>query len=403
MTEPHSPDTAPPATGPLAGLRVLDISTVVAAPFAATLLADYGADVVKVEMPGAGDGLRGFPPFKDGKSLWWKVANRGKRFAALDLRTAEGAEMFRRMVPDFDVVIENFRPGTLERWGLGPDVLLGLNPSLVLLRVTGFGQDGPAAHRPGFARLFEAMSGLTHMTGDPDGPPMHSGHPLGDSIGGIFGALSVTTALLSVRADPARRGQVVDLSLTEAMFRLLDFQTIGYAELGKVVQRSGNRNQYSAPSDVYPTADGRYVSLSGSTNATFASNLRAIGREDLAGDPRFADNAARVENAAGIDAIFRDWFAAHDQAEAIARFREAGGTLAPILDIAQIFEDPQMQARGAVVPVPDDDFGEVRMQAVTPRFSRSPCRPGRAAGRLGRDSEEVLQPYAQAPETAADS
>ncbi|WP_339947463.1 CoA transferase [uncultured Albimonas sp.] len=393
-------DADPSGQGPLAGLRVLDISTVVAAPFAATLLADYGADVVKAELPGEGDGLRSFPPFKDGKSLWWKVANRGKRFVELDLRTPEGADLFARMIPDFDVVIENFRPGTLERWGLGPDVLMGLNPSLVLLRVTGFGQDGPAANRPGFARLFEAMSGLTHMTGEPDGAPMHAGHPMGDSIGGVFGALSVTTALLSVRSDPQRRGQVIDLSLTEAMFRLLDFQTIGYDQLGRVIERTGNRNQYSAPADVYPTADGRFISLAGSTQATFRANLRAIGREDLNDDPRFSGNAQRVENVEAIDAIFRAWFAAHSQDEAIARFREAGGTLAPILSIDQIFEDPQFQAREAIVAVPDDDFGEVRMQAVVPRFSRSPTRPGRAAGRLGRDTEAVLRPYAPAPDPA---
>ena len=379
--------------GPLAGLRVLDISTVVAAPFAATLLADYGAEVIKAELPGAGDSLRSFPPFKDGKSLWWKVANRGKRMIELDLRTPEGAEIFRRMLPDLDVVIENFRPGTLERWGLGPEALLAINPSLVLLRVTGFGQDGPAANRPGFARLFEAMSGLTHMTGEPDRPPMHAGHPMGDSIGGVFGALAVTTALLSVRADPQRRGQVVDLSLTEAMFRLLDFQTIGYDQLGKVIERTGNRNQYSAPADVYPTADGRYISLAGSTQATFRANLAAIGREDLNDDPRFRGNAERVENVDAIDAVFRAWFAAHSQEEAIARFRKAGGTLAPILSIDQIFEDPQYQAREAIVPVPDDDFGMVKMQAPVPRFSRTPARAGRAAGRLGRDTEEVLAPY----------
>ncbi|MDF2234112.1 CoA transferase [Albimonas sp. CAU 1670] len=391
-------DTAP--AGPLAGLRVLDISTVVAAPFAATLLADYGADVVKAELPGEGDGLRTFPPFKEGKSLWWKVANRGKRFIELDLRTPEGADLFRRMLPDMDVVIENFRPGTLERWGLGPDDLLKINPSLVLLRVTGFGQTGPAANRPGFARLFEAMSGLTYMTGEPDRAPMHAGHPMGDSIGGVFGALAVTTALLSVRSDPEKRGQVVDLSLTEAMFRLLDFQTIGYDQLGKVVERTGNRNQYSAPADVYPTQDGRYISLAGSTQATFRNNLRAIGREDLLSDPRFAGNAQRVENVEAIDAIFRAWFAAHTQDHAIARFREAGGTLAPILSIDQIFEDPQFQAREAIVPVPDDDFGEVKMQAVVPRFSRTPARPGRAAGALGRDTEAVLRPYRAAPDPA---
>ncbi|WP_347312810.1 CaiB/BaiF CoA transferase family protein [Defluviimonas sp. SAOS-178_SWC] len=379
--------------GPLSDLRVLDISTIIAAPFAATLMADYGADVVKVEMPGQGDGMRNFPPFKNGESLWWKVTNRGKRFIELDLRTEEGAEVFRRMVRDFDVVVENFRPGTLERWGLGPDVLHAINPSLVILRVTGFGQDGPRAKSPGFARLFEAMSGLAHLTGEADGPPIHPSYPMGDAIGGLFGALSIMTALHSVRSDPARRGQVVDLSLTEAVFRLLDFQTIAYDQLGQVFTRNGNWNQYSAPSDVYPTLDGKYVSLSGSTNNTFAANLRSIGRTDLLDEPRYATNKLRVENSRDIDAVFRQWFAEHDLADIVAVFGREGGTLAPIYSIDMIFEDVQYQARKAIVSVPDDTFGEVRMQGVVPRFSRSPCAVRGSAGRLGRDNEEVLGAY----------
>ncbi|WP_420392644.1 CaiB/BaiF CoA transferase family protein [Acuticoccus sp.] len=386
--------TDPKRTGPLAGLRVLDISTIIAAPFAATLLADYGADVVKVELPGEGDGLRHFPPFKDGRSLWWKTTNRGKRFVALDLRTPDGAATFRRMVRDFDVVIENFRPGTLERWGLGPDVLIGENPSLVLARVTGFGQDGPAAQRPGFARLFEAMSGLTHITGEADGPPMHSGYPMGDAIGGLFAAMSVAVALVSVANDPERHGQVIDLSLTEAMFRLLDSQTIGYGEVGWIPQRTGNANQYSAPSDVYPTRDGKHVSLSGSTNATFRRNLAAIGRPDLATDRRFADNKVRVENTGALDAVFREYFATHDFDEIVASFAREGGTLAPILSIDMIYEDPQFRARGAIVDVPDDDFGTVKMQGVVPRFSRSRCAVTGSGGALGRDTDEVLKDYA---------
>ncbi len=382
------------ATGPLQDLRVLDISTVIAAPLAATLLADYGADVVKVEMPGQGDGLRSFPPFKEGESLWWKVTNRGKRFASLDLRTEEGADLFKRMIRDFDVLVENFRPGTLERWGLGPEVLHAINPSLVILRVTGFGQDGPRSKQPGFARLFEAMSGLAHLTGEADGPPAHPSYPMGDAIGGVFGALSIMTALHSVRSDPGKRGQVVDLSLTEAVFRLLDFQTIAYDQLGQVFKRNGNLNQYSAPSDVYPTRDGKYVSLSGSTNNTFAANLRSIGRADLLEDPRYATNKERVENSGDIDAVFRAWFAEHDIADILDAFERNGGTLAPIYSIDMIFEDAQYKARDAIVPVPDDTFGSVKMQGVVPRFSRSPCEVRGSAGKLGRDNDDVFGPYA---------
>ena len=358
-------------------------------------MADYGADVVKVEMPGQGDGLRSFPPFKEGESLWWKVTNRGKRFVELDLRTDEGSETFRTMIRDFDVVVENFRPGTLERWGLGPKVLHEINPSLVILRVTGYGQDGPKANKPGFARLFEAMSGLAHLTGEADGPPIHPSYPMGDAIGGLFGALSIMTALYSVQRDPNRRGQVIDLSLTEAIFRLLDFQTISYDQLGLVFKRNGNWNQYSAPSDVYPTRDGQFVSLSGSTNNTFAANMRAIGRLDAVDDPRYASNKLRVENAAELDNIFRSWFAERDLAEILAAFEDAGGTLAPIYSIDMIFEDPQYRARNAIVAVPDDTFGTVRMQGIVPRFSRSPCAVRSSAGSLGRDNEDVLGPYSQ--------
>jgi crotonobetainyl-CoA:carnitine CoA-transferase CaiB-like acyl-CoA transferase len=341
--------------------------------------------------------MRSFPPFKEGESLWWKVTNRGKRFIELDLRTEAGAEVFKRMVKDFDVVVENFRPGTLERWGLGPDVLHAINPQLVLLRVTGFGQDGPAARRPGFARLFEAMSGLAHLTGEIDGPPIHPSYPMGDAIGGLFGALSIMTALHSVRSDRAKRGQVVDLSLTEAVFRLLDFQTIAYDQLGQIVRRNGNLNPYSAPSDIYPTRDGKYVSLSGSTNNTFAANLRSIGRTDLAADPRYGSNKLRVENSKEIDAIFRQWFVEHDLAEILAIFSREGGTLAPIYSIDMIFEDEQYKAREAIVSVPDETFGSVRMQGVVPRFSRSPCRVRSSAGRLGQDNDQVLKEYMTPP------
>lgn len=382
-------------SGPLANFKVLDIATIIAAPLAATLMADYGADVVKVEAPRQGDGLRKFPPFKNGESLWWKVTNRGKRLVELDLRTPEGAATFKRMAADFDVIIENFRPGTLERWGLGPDVLMAINPSLVIVRVTGFGQDGPSARQPGFARLFEAMSGLAHLTGEPDGPPTHPSYPMADAIGGVFGALSVVTALLAVQSDPEKRGQVVDLSLTEAVFRLIDFQTIAYDQLGQIFARSGNRNQYSAPSDVYPTRDGKYVSLSGSTDSTFAANLRSIGRIDLLDDPRFADNALRVENDRAIDAVFRDWFAGHDLEQIVRAFSNEGGTLAPIYSIDMIFDDPQYRARNAIVSVDDDTFGSVKMQAVVPRFSRTPGNVTRSAGALGRDNEHVLPKYTE--------
>ncbi|MEL7444912.1 MAG: CoA transferase [Pseudomonadota bacterium] len=377
--------------GPLTGLRILDIATIIAAPFSATLLADLGAEVVKVELPNVGDGMRGFPPFKEGKSLWWKATNRGKQFATLDLRKTEGAELFKQMLPEFDVLIENFRPGTLDRWGLDKSTLWSLNPSLVILRTTAFGQTGPYSDRPGFARIFEAMGGLTHITGEPDSAPVHPGFPLADAFGGVFGAMSVLAALLRIAQDEQTRGEEIDLSLTEATFRLLDFLAIEYDQLGVVRGRSGNRNHYSAPSDVYMTSDKRYVSLAGSTNTTFRANATAVGRPDLVDDPRFATNADRVKNATELDRIFGGFIASHTLQEVLGAFEDAKGTLSPVYSIDQIFDDPQFQARDAIVSVPDDDFGSVRVQGVVPKFTRNPGGVSWTAKDLGADNYAVFE------------
>ncbi|KPQ07107.1 MAG: putative acyl-CoA transferases/carnitine dehydratase [Rhodobacteraceae bacterium HLUCCA12] len=378
-------------TGPLKGLRVIDIATIIAAPMAGSLLADFGADVTKLELPGAGDGLRGFPPFKDGKPLWWKVTNRGKRHGTLDLRQPEGAELFKRMLAETDVLIENFRPGTLDRWGLDLDTLWAANPRLIILRVSAFGQDGPYAGQPGFARIFEAMGGLTQITGDPDRAPMHTGYPLADSIGGVFGAFAICAALVRVFRDRPDEGEEIDLSLTEAVLRMIESLAIEYDQLGAIRARSGNRNQYSAPSDVYMTADKRYVSLAGSTAATFRNNAHAIGRPELVDDPRFASNSLRVQNAGELDRIFGAFIASHTLDEVLAAFRKANGTLAPVYSVDQIFADPQMQARGAIVAVPDDDFGAVRMQNVVPRMRNAPGGVRWSAGALGKDNDFIYR------------
>ncbi|WP_076861027.1 CaiB/BaiF CoA transferase family protein [Bradyrhizobium mercantei] len=377
-------------SGPLEGLRVLDLATIVAGPFAATLLADYGAEVLKVELPGAGDGARGFGPFKDGKSLWWKVINRNKDFLSLDLRKPEGAEILKRLLPRFDVLIENFRPGTLDRWGLTKDVLWRIQPRLVILRTTGYGQNGPYRDRPAFARVFEAMAGLTYITGETDGQPMHAGYPIGDAVGGLFGAIGVLAACWKRARDPAADGEEIDLSLTEATLRILEFLPIEFDQLGAVRQRSGNRNQYSAPSAVFRSQDGHWVTLAGSTNAVFANNCRAIGRSDLIDDPRFATNALRCEHAGELNAIFLGWCGNHDLAVILDAFAQAQGTLAPINSIDQIFSDPQMIARDAITSVADDDFGSVRMQNVVPRFVRDRGKLKHSARSLGYDTERIL-------------
>ena len=377
-----------PNRGPLAGLRVLDIATIVAAPSAAALLGDYGAEVVKLELP-AGDGARGFPPHKDGKALWWKVTNRNKKFATLDLRKPEGIAVLKRLLPQFDVLVENFRPGTLDRWGLSKEVLWSLQPRLVILRATGFGQTGPYRDRPGFARIFEAMGGLTYITGEPGGEPMHAGYPIGDAVGGVFGALGIMTALWKRAKDPTLPGEEIDLSMTEATLKLLDFLAIEHDQLGAVRERSGNANQYSAPAAVYKTADGRWVTLAGSTNALYANNCRAIGRPELIDDPRFANNAQRVTFAAELNAIFSAWCAAHTLAQVLEAFERAQGTIAPIYSIDQVFADPQMQAREAITSVPDADFGSVRMQNVVPRFVNDPGGVRNTGGAIGQDNAEI--------------
>lgn len=377
--------------GPLKGLRVLDIATIIAGPLAGTMLADFGAEVVKLELPGIGDGLRGFPPFREGKSLWWKVTNRGKFFGTLDLRQPDGKDLFLRMVAKSDVVIENFRPGTLERWGLDIQTLWAANPRLVVLRLSGFGQDGPFKEMSGLARIFEAMGGLTAISGSEDRPPMHTGYPIGDPIGGLFGAFAIMAALWRVAQSEREQGEEIDLALTEAMFRIIEVLAIEYDQLGYVRQRSGNRNLYSAPSDVYLTADKRYVTVAGSTARTFANNARAIGRPDLIDDPRFCDNASRVAHSEALDRIFGSWIAAHTQEEVVNAFRATNGTAAPIYSVDQIFTDPQFRAREAIVSVEDEDFGQVRMQNLVPRFKRRPGKIRWSAKRLGSDNDYIFR------------
>ncbi|MCK1572877.1 CoA transferase [Bradyrhizobium sp. 174] len=378
-------------SGPLDGLRVLDIATIVAAPFAATLLADYGAEVLKIEMPGQGDGVRFFPPFKDGKPLWWKAVNRNKKFATLDLRTPDGLALFKRLLPKFDVLIENFRPGTLDRWGLTREVLWSIQPRLVILRATAFGQDGPYRDKPGFARIFEAMGGLTYITGESDGEPMHPGYPIGDSIGGLFGAVGVLAALWKRARDPNATGEEIDLALTEAVFRLLDVLPIEFDQLGVVRNRIGNGNGYSAPAAVYRTRDDRWVTLAGSTNALFAANCRAIGRLDLVDDPRFSNNARRVEHSKELNAIFSAWCDARNLDEVLAAFASEQGTLVPIYSIDQIAADPQSQAREMITRVSDRDFGSVAMSNVVPKFSVDSAQLRHSAGDVGQDNREVYQ------------
>ncbi|MEQ5869053.1 CoA transferase [Sagittula sp. NFXS13] len=375
--------------GPLKGLKVLDIATIIAAPFAASLLADFGAEVTKFEMPGRGDGLRYFPPFRDDKPLWWKVTNRGKRYGTLDLRKPEGLEIMKKLIAEHDVLVENFRPGTLAKWGLDRETLWALNPDLVILRVSAFGQTGPKSRQGGFARIFEAMGGLTYITGMKESAPVHPGYPIADAFGGVFGAFSIMAALYGIKAN-GTRGEEIDLALTEATFRLLENIAIEYDQLGQVRERDGNNNQYTAPANVFRTKDGRYVTVTGSTDSMFAANMRAIGQAQLIDDPRFVGNRARMAQRETLDEIFRAYMESHTLDETLDAFAREGGAIGPIYSVEQIFEDAQMQAREVVTAVADDDFGTVRMQNVVPRLTNNPGRVRWSAKDLGVDTNEIL-------------
>ena len=391
MSQKSDPTHPKITQGPLNGLKVLDIATIIAGPMAATLLSDYGADVLKVELPINGDGAREFPPIKNGKGLWWKSINRNKKFITLDLRKPEGADILKKLIAKYDVLIENFRPGTLDRWGLSSEVLWEINPHLVILRTTGFGQDGPYRNKPGFGRIFEALGGLTFITGESDGEPMHSGYPMGDAIGGLFGAIGVLAALSKRMRNPDALGEEIDLSMTEGVLRILDFLPIEYDQLGTIRSRMGNSSQYSAPSAVYRTLDNHFVSLSGSTDRLFACNARAIGREDLVNEPKFLNNTLRVSNSKELNKLFSNWIAKNTLSDVLESFEAAQGTISPINSIAQITLDPQMIYRKAIIDVDDADFGSVKLSGVVPRFRNDPCKVRNTAGSLGQDNCEIYK------------
>jgi crotonobetainyl-CoA:carnitine CoA-transferase CaiB-like acyl-CoA transferase len=377
------------ASGPLRGLKIVDISTVVAGPFAAGLLGDYGAEIVKVEMPGVGDSLRALAPHKDGVPLWWKVTNRNKRGVTLDLRKPEGRTLFGKLVADADVLVENFRPGTLDGWGVTRAWLQGINPRLTILRVTGFGQDGPYAGRPGFARIFESMSGFTQICGEENGRPLHLGYPISDAVAGLFGALGILAALHDLAKHPERRGQEIDCSATEAMLRTLEFLAIEYDQLGAVRTRSGNRSQYAAPGNVYRTADDKWASIAASTQSIFDRLCTALDRRDLLEDARFATNPARVKNYQLLDEIVGAAIGRLTLAELRETLTSHEVGFSPIYDIADVFDDPQFKARQAIVRVPDSELGSVRMQGVVPRFSETPGAVRRAGPTIGEHNDEV--------------
>lgn len=344
----------------LSGLRVIDMSTVLAGPNCARYLADFGADVIKVERPDVGDSLRnmGWRDPEDGEGLWWRMVNRNKRNIALDLKNADDHALFLRLVDDADVLVENLRPGILERLGLGPDVLLARNPQLVITRVSGFGQTGPYANRPGFATIAEAMSGLASITGMPGGDPMLPPIALTDEVTGLVAAFATMVALWS------EQGQVVDVSLLESIFQIMGPLISVYLTRGEMQERMGSLIPYTVPRGVYKCSDGKFVAMSTSSDSIAGRVMTLLGFED---DERFSTFAGRIENRHVIDDAIEKWFAQHTQAEALAIFEEIQAAAGPVLDMHDIAHDPHYAARDAIVRVEGTP-----MQALVARLSKTP-------------------------------
>lgn len=377
------------SSGPLSGLTVVDCSTILAGPLTCQILGDFGADVIKVEHPLRPDGMRGHGQAVDGHGLWWKQVGRNKSAVAIDLGRPEGAELLLGLVEVADVLVENFRPGTLERWGLGWDQLQAVNPGLVLLRVTGFGQYGPYSGRPAFGTLVEAMSGFAHLTGQPDGPPTLPAFGLADSIAGIAGASAVAMALYS-RDARGGAGQMIDLSLLEPIMMAVGPGPTIYDRTGLVGERTGNRSQNNAPRNLYRTADNNWVAVSTSADQIARRVMELVGHPEIADEPWFATGSGRAQHVELLDGIVGDWIAQRDRDEVIDAFADAGAAIAPVYSAADLVADPQVAAREMLVRVPDPDLGNLLQHNVLYRMSETPGSI-RSTGRAhAADTEAVL-------------
>ncbi|HVZ45932.1 MAG TPA: CoA transferase [Ramlibacter sp.] len=376
---------------PLGGVRILDMATVFAAPFAATLCGDMGAEVVKLELPQGNDALRGLAPVHEGHALFWKTGNRGKKGISLDVRKPEGRELFLRLIEGFDVLVENFRTGTLDGWGLDIATLHARNPRLIVLRLTGFGQTGPYARKPGFARIFEAMSGLTHLSGEPGGAPQHMNYPLGDAIAGVFGAFAIATALAERNALPRgeQRGAEIDLSATEALMRILDPLAAEYRFSGVARERTGSRASYTAPSNVYRSADGAWITLVGSSDPIFARLCTAMERPELAKDPRYRTNVERTKHHVELDDIVGAWCADLPLQELSRRLDRCEVPFSKVYSIADALEDPHFRAREAFVQLQDPELGSIPAPAIVPRFAGRTFAVSSVGPATGQDNAQI--------------
>lgn len=383
-------------SGPLAGLRVVDAATLFAGPLTATYLADFGADVIKVEHPRRPDASRGHGPSKEGVGLWWKTLGRGKRTVTLDLSDPDGAAVMLRLVTDADVLVENFRPGTLERWGLGPERLHEVNPRLVVARVTGFGQTGPMARQPGFGSIAEAMSGFAAITGEPDGPPTLPPFGLADGIASLAAAFAVMTALRS--REITGRGQVVDLAIIEPILMMLGAPLTAYDQIGYVQPRTGNRSVNNAPRNVYRTADGTWLAVSTSSQSIAERVMTLVGRPDLIAEPWFGAGSTRAEHADELDDAVGSWIRDRSTETVLAAFEDAQAAVGRVNDVRGVLADPQYRALGTALEVDDPDLGRMLMQNVLFRLSETPGGVRWSGRGHGADTDAVLTEVGLSPD-----
>ena len=374
------------ARGPLAEIRVLDLSRLVAGNMLTMLLADFGADVIKVEREGAGDDLRSWR--EQGHDIYWKVYGRNKRSIVLDLKSQQGLADLKALAAHAHVLVENFVPGQLEKFGLAPEVLWSVNPRLVIARVSGWGQSGPFRHKPGFGTLIEAMSGFAYLNGYPDRPPVLPPLALADMIAGVYGAMGVLTALRAVDADG--QGQVVDLSLFEPMFSVIASEAAKFQVTGVPTLRSGNQSTHTAPRNVYRCADGQFVAMSGSMQSMAMRIFDTIGRPELKTDPRFSTNDARVAHRDELDAIIGGFIGTLTQKQCLELFEAAEVTVGPVCSVADLLQHPYVRGREVIVHVEDEQMGSVPMHNIVPRLSRTPGALRRPAPAVGEHTAEVL-------------
>ncbi|MBR1173519.1 CoA transferase [Bradyrhizobium sp. KB893862 SZCCT0404] len=375
--------------GPLSGIRVVELGTLIAAPFAARLFAEFGADVIKIEQPGSGDPLRRWRKLHQGTSLWWYLQSRNKKSIAIDLKSPDGRDVALRLAAQADVVIENFKPGSLEKLGLGWDVLSKLNPDLTLVRISGYGQTGPYRDRSGFGAIGEAMGGLRFTTGDPDSPPARVGISIGDSLASLHGVIGALMSLLRVKTGQGR-GQVVDVSLYESVFNLMESLVPEYDLMGHVRTRTGGALPGISPSNTYPSSDGRHVVIAGNSDAIFKRLMQVVGRSDLADEPSLASNDGRVRSNDMLDAVIATWTSARTMNEILARLDAADVPAGRIYSVADIVDDPHYAAREMILPTELPGDVTVKMPGITPKLSETPGEVRWSGPTLGQHTDEVL-------------